>query len=238
MQNPLEHIAIIMDGNNRWAMENGIGIDKAYKKGSEAAEKTINYCAKVGIKYLTLYGFSLENWNRPQGEIDLIMEIFKEAILGKLEEVTENNIRVMFIGDRYLIKEDILSAMEKLEEKSKNNRRLLVRIAISYGSRSEIIKAGETASNMVDIPYEEAFKLAINPYNIPDPDLLIRSSGEIRISNFLLWEIAYSELYFTKTFWPDFNEEDLQLAIDDFNLRKRRFGLRQSACTKPSIGLN
>ena len=227
MQSLPQHIAIIMDGNNRWALQNDMAIDKAYRMGSEAAENIINYCAKIGIKYLTLYAFSLENWNRPQDEIDLIMEIFKEAILGRLKDVSKKNIRVMFIGDRVRIKPDILSAMESLEGNSKNNNGLWVRIAISYGSRNEILKAIEGASKMVDkTTYKEAFERSINPYNIPDPDLVIRTSGEMRISNFLLWEIAYSEFYFTKTLWPDFDEKCLQLAIDDFNSRKRRFGSR------------
>ncbi len=226
MQNLPKHIAIIMDGNHRWALQNNIDIDKAYRKGSQTSEDIINYCSEIGIRYLTLYTFSLENWNRPRDEVDLIMKIFREAILSKLEEVAMNNIRVIFIGDRGPIKKDILSIMEDLEEKSKNNSGLLVRIAISYGSRNEIVKVAKRASKMNDIEYEEAFRIAINPYNIPDPDLVIRTSGEMRLSNFLLWEIAYSELYFTKTLWPDFDTSCLQLAIDNFLSRKRRFGSR------------
>ncbi len=220
-----QHIAIIMDGNNRWALQNNIDIDKAYRKGAEAAENIIRNCAQIGIKYLTLYAFSLENWNRPNEEIDIIMEIFREAILGQVKEIIKENIRVMFIGDRDRIKANIISLMKKLEESSSKNTELLVQIAISYGSRHEIMRAAQVAHEM-NLPYEDAFKIAINPHNIPDPDLLIRTSGEMRISNFLLWEIAYSELYFTKTLWPDFDEAALKLAVDDFSSRKRRFGSR------------
>lgn len=216
-----------MDGNNRWALQNNIDIENAYRNGAKAAENIINYSAKIGIRYLTLYGFSLENWNRPQDEVDIIMEIFKEAILGRLEEVVKNNIRVIFIGDKSRIRKDIISAMDNLHNQSQNNSGLSVSIAISYSSRHEIIKAAEVASKMSDISYKDAFKIAINPYNIPDPDLLIRTSGEMRISNFLLWEIAYAELYFTETLWPDFDSKCLQEAINDFSSRQRRFGGRE-----------
>lgn len=226
MQRQPHHIAIIMDGNNRWAVQNNIDIDKAYRRGAQTAENIINYCAEIGIRYLTLYAFSLENWHRPQDEVDIIMSIFKEVILDKLEDVTKNNIRVMFIGDRNLMKQDIISAMDNLSNQSQTNNGLLVRIAISYSSRQEIIKAAEAAAKINGISYEEAFKAAINPYKIPDPDLVIRTSGEMRISNFLLWEIAYSELYFTETLWPDFDSECLQKAINNFSLRQRRFGMR------------
>jgi undecaprenyl diphosphate synthase len=219
------HIAIIMDGNNRWALYNSRNLNEAYRKGSETAENIINYCEKIGIKYLTLYAFSLENWQRPREEINLIMDIFKEAILSMLEKIASRNIRVLFMGNRNLLPTDIANSMEDLEIRSRDSTDLTVRIAISYGSRQEIIKAAEVASKS-HLPYEEAFKIAINPYNIPDPDLLIRTSGEMRISNFLLWEIAYSELYFTETLWPDFNESALQRAIDSFRCRKRRFGKR------------
>ncbi len=215
-----------MDGNNRWALQNNIDINQAYRNGAKAAENIINYCAEIGIKHLTLYTFSLENWNRPQDEVDLIMEIFKEAILGRLEEIAKNNIRVLFIGDKSRIKEDIISAMDDLKHQSQNNSGLSVRIAISYSSRNEIIKAAERASKMSNMSYEEAFKHALDPNNIPDPDLVIRTSGEMRISNFLLWEIAYAELYFTDTLWPDFNPHCLQLAINNFASRQRRFGAR------------
>ena len=226
MQHQPHHIAIIMDGNNRWALQNNMDINKAYRNGAKAAENIINYCAEIGIRYLTLYAFSLENWNRPQDEVDLIMEIFKEAILGRLEKIAQNNIRVIFIGDKSRIKKDIISAMDDLNNQSKQNSGLCVRIAISYSSRHEIINAAEAASKMSSIPYADAFKLAIDPHNIPDPDLVIRTSGEMRISNFLLWEIAYSELYFTQTLWPDFDEQCLQLAINNFTSRHRRFGIR------------
>jgi len=220
------HIAIIMDGNNRWALQNSIDIDKAYRNGAKAAENIINYCAEIGIRYLTLYAFSLENWSRPQNEVDIIMAIFREALLAKLDEITKRNIKVVFVGDRSRIKEDIISIMDDLSGKSESNNGLCVRIAISYSSRQEIIKAAEIAAQVTNMEYGAAFKAAINPHNIPDPDLVIRTSGEMRISNFLLWEIAYSELYFTETLWPDFNSVCLEQAINDFTLRQRRFGLR------------
>lgn len=225
MSHPPQHIAIIMDGNNRWAVKNNVSMEAGYRKGSETAEKIINHCAKIGIKYLTLYAFSLENWKRSRTEVDLIMSIFQQAMLEKLDEVSKSNIRVLFIGDRSMISRDILDTMKRLETLSRNNDGLWLIIAISYSARNEIMNVAKTLAG-IQTCYEEAFYHAINPHDIPDPDLLIRTSGEMRVSNFLLWQIAYTELYFTRVLWPDFDEKQLNKACNEFKLRNRRFGIR------------
>ncbi len=225
-----KHIAIIMDGNNRWAKQNNTNIEIAYRKGSEAAEKVIHESFRLGIKYLTLYAFSIDNWNRPNNEINLIMSIFKAIMLKQIERIMNENMRIIFIGDRSRIPNDVLDVMLKVEKLSENNSAFFLVIAVSYSSRNEIVNAAFlTAKNSEynDIEsYTENFRKNINPHNIPDPDLLIRTSGEIRISNFLLWEIAYTEMYFINVLWPDFDENDLKNAYNDFRLRERRFGKR------------
>jgi undecaprenyl diphosphate synthase len=225
-----KHVAIIMDGNHRWAKQNNISIDIAYKKGAEAAEKVIHESFRLGVKYLTLYAFSIDNWNRPSNEIALIMSIFKATMLRQIERIMNENMRIIFIGDRSKIPDDVLDVMLKVEKLSEQNAGFFLIIAFSYSSRNEIMNAAFlTAKNSTynDIEsYTENFQKNINPYNIPDPDLLIRTSGEVRISNFLLWEIAYTEMYFINILWPDFDENDLKNAYDDFRLRQRRFGKR------------
>lgn len=223
-----QHIAIIMDGNNRWARKNSQNLDFAYRKGSEVAEKVINFCINnPNIYYLTLYAFSIENWNRPANEIELIMSIFYEFMLNKLQQVIEQNIKILFIGNKNKIQTHVLEMMEALEQTSKTNNGLQVIIAMNYGSKQEILEAAfniKNSNNFED--YCTAFAANINKYNIPDPDLLIRTSGELRLSNFLLWQLAYTELYFTNILWPDFDEIALQNAIDEYKSRNRRFGTR------------
>ena len=224
-----EHLAIIMDGNNRWARENDQTIDFAYRKGAEAAERVITECSKLGVRYLTLYTFSSENWNRPTDEVNLIMLIFKETMLKRFDSIAGENIRIIFIGERSRMPQDVLEVMEKIEVLSENNSGLTLSIAVSYGSRDEIAIAAFEAAQKNSLDFEsylENFKKNLNPKGIPDPDLMIRTSGEIRISNFLLWQLAYSELYFTKVLWPDFKDNDLHNAFNEFKLRHRRFGKR------------
>ncbi len=225
-----KHIAIIMDGNHRWAKQNNISIEIAYRKGAEASEKVIHESSKLGIRYLTLYAFSIDNWNRPSNEIALIMLIFKETMLRQIKRIMNENMRIIFIGDRSKIPNDVLDVMFQVEKLSEKNSAFFLIIAFSYSARHEIMNAAFlTAKNSTynDIEsYSKNFQKNINPHNIPDPDLLIRTSGEVRVSNFLLWEIAYTEMYFINILWPDFNENDLKNAYDDFRLRERRFGKR------------
>lgn len=219
------HIAIIMDGNHRWALQNNVDIEIGYRKGAEAADRIIAHCSKLGIQYLTLYAFSVENWNRPQNEIELIMSLLKEVMLNKIQNM--NDIRILFIGDRSKLHLEIVILMTELEKLSQHNNGLCVRIAISYSSRNEILNAAYNAFERQNLNiYTQAFEKQINPHNIPYPDLLIRTSGEKRLSNFLLWEIAYSELYFSEVLWPDFNEEHFNDALLEFKTRVRRFGNR------------
>lgn len=217
-----------MDGNNRWAKVNKESLEYAYKKGTEAANKIIAESARIGIRYLTLYAFSLENWSRPIDEITLIMSIFKDYMIQKINSNSFENIKIIFIGDRSKISSDVVELMNKIEQLSESNTGLTVIIAISYGSRQEIAKAAFTAAKNTD-DFESFFKKFeknINPHNFPDPDLLIRTSNEMRVSNFLLWQIAYTEFYFTDVLWPDFDEDDLHNALNEFKLRNRRFGIR------------
>lgn len=215
-----------MDGNHRWATQHNVSIEIGYRKGADAAERIIQHSSNIGIKYLTLYAFSIENWNRPKKEVNLILNIFQEMLLKRLETCKKENMRIIFIGDRSHLNADVIELMQKVEQQSESASGLCVIIAFSYSSRHEILCAAKKAMMCNDKNFENAFENAINPYNIPYPDLLIRTSGEMRISNFLLWQLAYSELYFTSVLWPDFNENHLNDACDEFKIRNRRFGKR------------
>lgn len=224
-----QHIAIIMDGNNRWAKVNDTSLEFAYKKGTEAADKIISESSRLGIKYLTLYAFSFENWSRPVDEITLIMSIFKEYMMKRIDSNSFENIRIIFIGDRSRISCDVVELMNEIERLSSKNSGLTVIIAVSYGSRQEILKAAFDSikdANDFEAFYKD-FEKNINPHNLPDPDLLIRTSSEMRVSNFLLWQIAYTEFYFSDVLWPDFDDDDLHNALNEFKLRNRRFGTRK-----------
>lgn len=218
------HIAIIMDGNGRWAKKRGLPRTFGHKEGAAALRKIITHAAKLGIKYLTVYAFSTENWKRSQEEVSALMFLFKSYIKNEEKNIMENNIRFMVSGRRENVSESLLEAIDKLQEKSKNNSGLTFNIAFNYGGRAEIIdavnkilKSGKTSINEVEFS-----KYLYN--DIPDPELLIRTSGELRISNFLLWQIAYSEIYITDTLWPDFDEKELDKAIESYEKRDRRFG--------------
>jgi undecaprenyl diphosphate synthase len=226
---PPQHIAMIMDGNGRWAREKNLPKIIGYQKGIESAQKIIEYSRDLGIKYLTLYAFSLENWQRPKDEVTKLMDMFRDYLKNDIEKLIKKNIRIIFIGDRFKLDEDIRDSMKKVEDKSLQNSFCAI-IAVSYGARNEItsaiLKLGEQYGNesLNQNNIEELFESAINPHGIPNPDLLIRTSGEKRLSNFLLWQIAYTELYFTNKYWPDFAKQDLLDAIEDFNKRERKYG--------------
>ncbi|RST72201.1 di-trans,poly-cis-decaprenylcistransferase [Candidatus Aquarickettsia rohweri] len=222
-------MAIIMDGNGRWARQKNLPKSFGYQKGIKSAQCIIKYSKKLGVEYLTLYAFSLENWQRPKDEIAKLMDMFREYLKKDIEKLIAEDIRIIFIGDHSKLDEDIKIAMKSAEDRSSQNSFCLV-IAMSYGARDEITRSilkfnekhNKESVNKNNI--EELFESIINPHQIPNPDLLIRTSGEKRLSNFLLWQIAYTELYFTSKCWPDFEKQDLLDAIDNFNKRERKYG--------------
>lgn len=226
-----QHIAVIMDGNGRWAQSTGKNRIFGHKNGVNAVRKTTEACAKLGIPYLTLYAFSTENWNRPRLEVIALMELLVSAIKNETKTLQKNNIRLNAIGDLSTLPSNARRQLEQAIEETKNNTRMTLTLALSYSSRWEITEA---IKNMLSDYKNNEFQLEdvndklISGYmktaEMPDPDLLIRTSGEYRISNFLLWQLAYSELYFSQKFWPEFTEEDLYSAVLDYQSRERRFG--------------
>ncbi len=232
MNNNLQHIAIIMDGNGRWAKKKGLPTAMGHAAGAKAAKKTIKACLKLNIPYLTLYTFSSENWFRDPEEVDGLMSLLKFYLINELDLLINNQIKVTFIGDKTKLNPEILLLIKNCEDITKDFKKLNLQIAMSYGARQEIVNAQKTlfsdiisAKLKIEELSEELFASYLYTASIPDPDLLIRTSGEYRVSNFLLWQLAYSELYFTKVLWPDFNLTYLRQAINNFNKRERRYGL-------------
>ena len=226
-----QHVAIILDGNGRWAKSKGMPRNYGHAQGSKNVERICEDAYKMGIKYLTVYAFSTENWSRPKGEVDALMTLLRNYMKTCLNTAKKNRMKVRVIGDKTGLDPDIQTRIRELEEASKDNDGLNFTIAINYGSRDEIVRAvrhisEDVAAGKLDPTSvtEETISNYLDTAGIPDPDLLIRTGGDYRISNFLLWQIAYAELYFTDTLWPDFRPEDLDAAIADFRLRKRRYG--------------
>ncbi len=226
-----KHLAIIMDGNGRWAKQQGFLRAFGHENGTKSVKKTITTCAKLGIEYLTLYAFSTENWNRPKLEVEALMKILINSLKKELGTLQENNIRLNAIGNLEKLPKSAQKELLDVIDKTKNNTRLTLTLALSYGSREELVNAVRIISDKVKnniISIDAIDDSIINEHlytqNLPDVDLLIRTSGEHRISNFLLWQIAYSELYFTDILWPDFKEQDLYEAIISYQKRERRFG--------------
>ncbi|MBO0735830.1 MAG: isoprenyl transferase [Alphaproteobacteria bacterium] len=228
---PPQHIAIIMDGNGRWARARGLPRISGHRYGAEAARRAVVAAAELGIPYLTLYGFSSENWRRPATEIQDLMALLRHYLRAEIAELHGNGVRLKVIGDRARLPLDVANLIEHAEAMTRDNTRITVIMALSYGGRAEIVAAVRaiaqqiTAGSLTAEAIDE-FCIAQNLYTagIPDPDLLIRTSGEQRISNFLLWQCAYCELVFTRTMWPDFSKRDLERAIDEFCSRERRYG--------------
>ncbi|MDD3655534.1 MAG: isoprenyl transferase [Atribacterota bacterium] len=225
------HLSIIMDGNGRWAKKRNLPRFAGHKAGVKTVKMVIAESIKVGIGILTLYAFSTENWKRPKQEISSLMNLFQEMIEKGKMSLLENNIRVRFIGHRDNLPMPLKLAMENIEEKTKKNKKFLLNIAINYGGRSELCHAFKLISEDIlqrKIDPSQINQNLINEHlftsRLPDPDLLIRTGGELRISNFLLWQIAYTELWFTKTFWPDFSKKQLWKALSDYEKRVRKFG--------------
>jgi undecaprenyl diphosphate synthase len=231
MTTECKHIAIIMDGNGRWAKKRGMPRSFGHKKGAENVTKITRALKDSGIQYLTLYAFSTENWQRDPEEVQTLMQLLRDYLTHEFKEIMENNVRIRFIGERYMLDEDIQQEMKELEDQSAGNTALTLCIALSYGSRQEILNAAKKVAALAargDIKPDEVsaelFSSLLYTHDIPDPDILIRTSGEQRISNYLLWQIAYSELFFTDTLWPDFSKEELLDIVKKFSLRERRYG--------------
>ncbi len=226
-----KHLAIIMDGNGRWAKQQGLMRAFGHENGTKSVRATVETCAKLGIENLTLYAFSTENWNRPKYEVDTLMKLLINSLKNELKTLTENNIRLNAIGNLDMLPASAKTELLEVIRKTKDNSRMVLTLALSYGSREEIVSAVKQISDKVknniisiDAIDESIINQHLYTQNLPDVDLLIRTSGEHRISNFLLWQIAYAELYFTNVLWPDFKEEDLYEAIISFQQRERRFG--------------
>lgn len=227
-----EHIAIIMDGNGRWAKKQGFATRvKGHEMGVGALRNLTTAAAELGVKHLTVYAFSTENWNRPKYEVNALMRLLVSTLKDEIETMQKNNIKLATIGDSQALPKDVLKKLNKVIDQTKNNTHMTLTLALSYGSRNEIktavqkiaaqVKSGELLPENIT---EETISRNLYTAHTPDPDLLIRTSGEHRISNYLLWQIAYAELYFTPTLWPDFTKEELYKAVKSYQTRERRYG--------------
>lgn len=226
-----EHVAIILDGNGRWAKKRFMPRNYGHAQGSKNVEKMCEVAWDLGIKYFTVYAFSTENWKRPQKEVNTLMKLLRDYLTDCIERTSKNNMRVRILGDKTGLSEDIRQAIDELEVVSAKNTGLNFSIALNYGSRDEMVRAMRKMSRDVaagnlapEAITEKVFESYLDTAQIPDPDLMIRTSGEQRLSNFLLWQLAYTEFYFTDVLWPDFGRDDLVRAIEQYNSRERRFG--------------
>ena len=225
------HLAIIMDGNGRWAKQKGLLRALGHQSGSKSVKKIIKECSDLGIEYLTLYAFSTENWNRPKLEVDTLMKVLINSLKKELPTLIENNMKMNAIGNLEKLPKNAQKELQDVIDKTKDNTKMTLTLALSYGSREEIVNVVKIISDKVknniisiDTIDDSIINEHLYTHNLPDVDLLIRTSGEHRISNFLLWQIAYAELYFTDVLWPDFKEKDLHEAIISYQKRERRFG--------------
>ena len=228
------HVAVILDGNGRWAKKRGIPRAMGHKAGCETLETMVEAAARMGIGYFTVYGFSTENWKRSAEEVKALMQLFRYYMVRLLKVASENNVRVKMIGEKSRFAPDIIEGIDRLVEGTKDNTGMTFVIAVNYGGRDEIVRAArklvkDYRENGEDVSTidEKLFASYLDTDKIPDPDLLIRTSGELRLSNYLLWQLAYTELYITECLWPDFNQEELEKAIVAYNGRERRFGGRK-----------
>ena len=225
------HVAIIMDGNGRWARKRGLPRTVGHTQGARTVEQILEDADHMGIRYLTVYAFSTENWSRPDSEVKALMNLLRTYMKTSLAKCARNNVKIRVIGDKSKLDRDLQISIANLEKETETNTGISFQIAINYGSRDEIVRAVRSAAERVrsgeldpsDIT-EELISDSLDTYGIPDPDLLIRTGGEQRISNFLLWQTAYAELYFSEVAWPDFSKAELEKAVDAFNHRERRYG--------------
>lgn len=225
------HVAVIMDGNGRWATARGLSRTEGHKKGAEAARRTVEAAQELGIPYITLFSFSSENWSRPADEIEDLMNLLRYYLAKEMEDLKKKGARLVVIGDRARLPDDIVKSIARIEAETKDNDKITVVIALSYGGRQDIVFAAKELARLASAGKVDAEKIDENVFaahlmtkDIPDPDLMIRTSGESRISNFLMWQLAYAELFFTDTLWPDFGKADLEEAVAFFNSRDRRYG--------------
>lgn len=238
------HIAIIMDGNGRWAKRHAMGRIRGHKKGAQAVRATVTACRELGIEYLTLYAFSTENWGRPDDEIKALMSLLREYLEKEEKTLQKREIKLTTIGDIDRLYPAVKTKLKEVMRETQNNRKMVLNLALSYGSRDEIIAGikkmmednlkGKLEISDVNVDVVERYLFT---HGMPDPDLLIRTSGEYRISNFLLWQLAYTELYFTDVLWPDFKKEDLLKAIHAYQQRERRFGLTGEQTDKNKVSV-
>ena len=224
------HIGFIMDGNGRWAQKRGLPRKFGHKEGAETFRKIARYCKNIGIKYITFYAFSTENWNRPKEEVDAILQLF-EQYLEEVDDFAKDNTRLKFLGDKSAFNSKMQTRMEELEKKSVNFSEMTLMLAMNYGGRADILQSVKKIADMIENKFiksgninENLISSLLYTAGIPDPDLIIRPSGEQRLSNFLTWQSAYSEFYFTNILWPDFTKKDLDKALEDYSSRGRRFG--------------
>ena len=225
-----KHIAIIMDGNGRWAIRRGLPRIAGHKRGAETVRLITDQCRQLGVSVLTLYAFSDENWGRPKEEVGFLMDMLSSFLKAEIETMKKKGIKFRTIGNIERLPRSVQNWIKKAASETRDNKDLILNLALSYGGRGEILQAirrMQTANGKADVLSEEIFSSFLDTAGLPDPDLIIRTSGEKRISNFLLWQAAYAELYFTDTLWPDFHEKDLLAAIVDYQGRQRRFGLTQ-----------
>ena len=231
MQIP-NHLAIIMDGNGRWAEQRRMPRILGHRKGVETVQRVVDECLELGIGFLTLYAFSSENWGRPRHEVDALMGLLGNFLEKELDQLQQRGIRLVAIGELDRLPQATVEILDNIIEKTEHNTQMVLNLALSYGSRNELMRAMRQIGRDIaegklqpDDLSEEEIEVRLDTHDIPDPDLLIRTSGEMRVSNFLLWQIAYTELYFTEALWPDFSREELAQALQAYNSRQRRFGL-------------
>lgn len=222
---PIKHIAFIMDGNGRWARKRLMPREFGHKAGAEAFERIVNYCYDIGIGAVTVYAFSTENWKRPKREVDAIFSLFSDYIDHYVEKLRDRSVRFIFIGDREPFSDNLKKRMQNVEMKTANNDKMILYVGVNYGGRSDICHAVNTLieEGKTNIT-EEDISSRVYTHLSPDPDLIVRTGGEYRLSNFLIWQSAYSELYITETLWPDMKSEDVDKAVQEFMRRDRRFG--------------
>ncbi len=225
------HVAVIMDGNGRWARARGLPRWEGHRQGMRAVRETVEASLEVGLEHLTLYAFSIQNWDRPAGEVTALMELLREYVESEKDELAGEDVRVRAFGDLDRLPEESRQAVDELQAATREGERMQLNLAISYGSRSEIVHAARRLARLVDLGAvrpeeidEERFAGELYTADWPDPDLLVRTSGELRLSNFLLWQVAYSELYVTDVLWPDFDRGELFRALREYQRRDRRFG--------------
>lgn len=224
MNNMPEHVAIIMDGNGRWAKEQGLNRTAGHEEGAKTVREITTHANNLGIKYLTLYAFSTENWSRPKLEVEFLMKLLERYLKNELSIYLENSVKFKAIGDLSKFSKSLQKVINDTQEKTKNGQGLTQVLALNYGSRDEITRAIKRLNEQKLEVNEENIEACLDTKGMPNVDMMIRTSGEIRLSNYLLWQNAYAEMFFTKTYWPEFSKEELDDIISDFNKRERRFG--------------